>query len=47
MQISFSKFWTGSSYSMLIGTPTCNENKKFHYEIKVYTLEILKSKYGK
>jgi hypothetical protein len=30
MQISFLEFWIGTNYSMLIGTPTCNENTKLY-----------------
>ncbi len=30
MQIAFPKFWTSTNYSMLTGTPTCNENTKLY-----------------
>jgi hypothetical protein len=47
MQISFPKFWINTNYSMLTSIPTCSENTKLYIEIKICTLEISKSKYGK
>jgi hypothetical protein len=46
MQISFPKFWTSTNYSMLIGTPTCSENKKNYItKLELYIGDL--KKYGK